>query len=169
MAATAATEKKSRNWNIALWFAQIILAGMFLMAGLMKLTSAIADLSETMPWVVDFPVWVVRFIGICEFLGALGLILPAVLRVRPMLTAYAALGLLAIMVLAMIYHVSKGQYNAILFNLLLGGVAAFIAWGRLRKVPLPSKRLVPGRSTPASGSGGVPPSTHSGAEPPSAA
>lgn len=133
------TAKAPRTWNITLWVAQIILAGMFLMAGLMKMISAIPDLTETLPWVADFHEGVVRFIGVSEFLGGLGLILPGLLRIRPILTVYAALGLMTIMLLAMIYHLSKGEYNAILFNLLLGGVAAFIAWGRLRKVPFQSR------------------------------
>lgn len=132
---TSTARRSPRTWNIILWIAQIILAGMFLMGGLMKMISRIADLTETLPWVADFPSGVVRFIGVSEFLGGLGLILPGLLRIKPVLTGYAALGIVAIMLLAMTYHLSKGEANAILFNLLLGGVAAFIAWGRLKKAP----------------------------------
>ena len=68
--------QKSKVLNISLWAAQIILAGIFIMAGFMKTTTPIEQLSASLPWAKDVPSWLVRFIGISEFLGALGLSAP---------------------------------------------------------------------------------------------
>ena len=133
--------KPSQAMNIALWIAQIILAGMFLMAGVMKSTKPISELSVAMPWVSDFSVTTVRFIGISELLGALGLLLPSLLRIKPILTPIAAVCLVTVMILAAFYHASKGQFSIIGFNAVLGTIALFIAWGRYKKVPVIAKSL----------------------------
>ena len=78
----------------------------------------------------------VRFIGVVELLGALGLILPAATRIMPKLTPLAASGLLVVMVLASVTHISRGEYPMIIANVVLGALAAFIAWGRLTRAPL---------------------------------
>jgi len=68
--------------------------------------------------------------------GALGLILPAVTRIRPKLTAAAGLGLVTVMVLAAAFHLSRGEAQVLPLNLTLGALAAFVAWGRSRKAPI---------------------------------
>jgi putative oxidoreductase len=79
----------------------------------------------------------VRFIGACELAGAVGLILPAATRIRPMLTPLAASGLVVVMLLAMAFHISRGEAaQALPINLTLGALAAFVAWGRFRKAPI---------------------------------
>ncbi|MCZ8285831.1 MAG: DoxX family protein [Bacteroidia bacterium] len=125
--------------NITLWIVQIILAAMFLMSGIRKSTKPIEELAGQLPWVTQVPIGLVRFIGISELLAGIGLILPALLRIMPKLTAYAALGLIAVMICAMGFHMSKGEYKAVAFNLVLGSIAAFIAWGRLKKAPISPK------------------------------
>lgn len=125
--------------NITLWVAQVLLAGMFIMAGFSKTSQPIAQLSQMMPWTGQVPVNLVRFIGVSELLGGLGLILPALLRIKPILTAWAALGLATVMLLAAIFHASRGEYAAIGMNLILALTALFIAWGRFRKAPILSK------------------------------
>jgi uncharacterized membrane protein YphA (DoxX/SURF4 family) len=122
--------------NISLWSSQAILAAMFAMGGSAKATQPIAELSVRMPWAADIPEALVRFIGVSELAAAFGLILPALTRVRPSLTPLAALGLLVIMVLAAAFHATRGEVGGIVVNVVLGGVAAFIAWGRYKKVPL---------------------------------
>ncbi len=134
------TATNSKALHIVLWIAQVILAGMFIMAGVMKSTAPIEQLLATLPWTNDLPEMVVRFIGVSELLAGLGLLLPSIFKIKPILTPYAAIGLVALMVCAVIYHTSKGEYPAILFNFVLGGVAAFIAWGRLKKVPIVAKK-----------------------------
>src|SRR5688500_15327239 len=120
---------RSKTLHITLWVAQIILGGMFIMAGLMKSTQPIIALSKTVPWTANVPLELVRFIGFSELLRGLGLVLPAMLRIKPILTPIAAIGIVIIMVLAMIYHITQGETNVIGINILFGLVAAFIAWG----------------------------------------
>jgi hypothetical protein len=78
----------------------------------------------------------VRFIGLSEVFGALGLILPAATRIKPVLTGLAALGLTLVMVLAVGVHVVRGEGYVLALPLLLGVLAAFVAWGRLTQVTL---------------------------------
>src|SRR5215218_5810365 len=96
--------RPSQALHIALWIVQVILAAMFLMAGFMKATQPIEQLSAMVPWARQVPLALVRFIGISEFLGAVGLVLPSLLRIKPQLTPWAATGIAAIMVLALIFH-----------------------------------------------------------------
>ena len=77
-----------------------------------------------------------RVIGVAELLGALGLILPAATRVKPMLTPLAASGLATVTLLAAIFHISRGELGALPIPLVLGGLAAFVAWGRAAKAPI---------------------------------
>lgn len=133
------TTKNNKTLNITLWVAQVILAAMFLMAGIMKSTQPIEELGKSLPWVNDFSLGLVRFIGISELLGGIGLLLPALLRIKPIFTPLAALGLFSIMVFAFVYHITKGQYQVLGFNLILGAIALFIAWGRYKKVPIQPK------------------------------
>ncbi|HAW80187.1 MAG: DoxX family protein [Balneola sp.] len=132
-------KKNNKTLNIALWVAQVLLAAMFLMAGIMKATQPIEELSQSMTWVNDFSAGMVRFIGISELLGGIGLLLPALLRIKPIFTPLAALGLFIIMVLAFIYHISNAEYQALGINLILGAIAVFIAWGRYKKAPIQPK------------------------------
>lgn len=131
--------KSSKALNISLWIAQVVLAGMFVMAGTMKSTQPYEQLAAAMPWTNDFSVGMVRFIGISELLGGIGLLLPTLLRIKPMLTPLAALGIFIIMVFAFIYHIVKGEYEALGINVILAALAFFIAWGRYKKVPVQPK------------------------------
>jgi putative oxidoreductase len=130
---------KSKALNISLWVAQVLLALMFFMTGTMKTTQPIEELAKSMSWVNDFSPGMVRFIGASELLGGIGLLLPSLLRIRPLLTPLAALGLFIVMSLAFIYHVSKGEYELLPINSILGTIALFIVWGRYKKVPIQPK------------------------------
>lgn len=136
ISSVTASSASSKGWNITLWILQILLAGMFGMAGFMKLTMPIAQLSVNIPWAAVVPPALVRIIGLSEFAGALGLILPSLTRIRPQLTVLAAAGLVLVMILAMIFHLVRGEVNVIGINVLLGAPAALIAWGRSRKAPI---------------------------------
>jgi len=123
--------------NILLWLVQILLACAFGMAGVMKSTQPVDVLAANgIAWAPQLPLALVRFIGVSEFLGAVGLILPALTKIKPFLTPLAALGLLTIMILAMGFHVSRGEAGALPANIVLGGLAAFVAWGRTSKAPI---------------------------------
>jgi putative oxidoreductase len=134
------TNQKAKALNVILWAAQIILAGMFIIAGIMKTTMPIDQLSASLPWTKDIPEWVVRFIGASEFLGALGLLLPSLLWIKPVFTPVAALGIIAIMLMASVFHITRSEFSAVGFTLILALVAAFIAWGRFKKSPVRIKK-----------------------------
>lgn len=116
--------------NIALWIIQGILAAMFGMAGVMKSTQPIPQLVKSVTWADRFPVTTVRFIGAVELLAAIGLILPWALQILPILTPIAASGLGLVMVLAIFHHAKHKENQAIVFNLVLLALAAFVAYGR---------------------------------------
>jgi putative oxidoreductase len=136
---TTVNAARLKTLHIVLWVAQGILALGFFMAGFMKITQPIGKLAAMMPFVADVSPAFVRFIGVSEVLGAIGLIIPAAFRVRPRLTGYAALGLLIVMVFALLFHLTRGESRQIGPNIFLGALAAFIAWGRFRKAPIYSK------------------------------
>jgi putative oxidoreductase len=129
----------AKGWNIALWLAQGLLALLFGMAGVMKTTQPIAELAQTLPWAGDVPPGLVRFIGASELAGALGMILPSATRIAPRLTPLAGIGLALVMVLAAAFHLTRGEASALPFNLVLGGLALFVAWGRFKKVPIAAR------------------------------
>lgn len=136
MTSTAAPAA-SRNWNLAIWGGQIALAGLYLMAAWMKGMMPIADLAAMgMTWAPGAPVWLVRGIALVEFLGAVGVILPAATRIMPHLTVWAAAGLLAIQALAIPFHMIRGEFAALPFNLIYVALAVFVLWGRARKAPI---------------------------------
>ncbi|MCQ3976990.1 MAG: DoxX family protein [Anaerolineae bacterium] len=121
--------------NIILWIVQILLAVMFLMAGVMK-AFQYERAKASLFWVKDVPRGLVTFIGICELLGGLGLVLPVLTGILPGLTLLAALGLALIMLFAIIFHVTRREPQAIVFNLVLLVLAGFVAYGRFTLVPL---------------------------------
>ena len=78
----------------------------------------------------------IYFIGASELLGAIGLILPAALRIVPKLTGFAGAALALVMVLAAGEHILAGEFSHVPVNVVLGGIAAFVAWGRLAAAPI---------------------------------
>ena len=119
--------------NIVLWIVQVLLAAAFAMFGFNKVSQPIEGLVGMMPWVTSLPAIVVRFIGTAEIAGALGLILPGLTKIQPKLTAWAAVGLTTVMLLASIFHATRGEFGNIGVNVVLGALAIFIAWGRWSK------------------------------------
>ena len=116
----------------ALWIVQALLACLFLFAGGMKLVLPLEKLAGP----VQMPGLFLRFIGVCEVLGGLGLILPGLLRIRPGLTPLAAAGLVIIMIGATAITLSSADVKMALIPLVVGLLAAFVAYGRWRLVPL---------------------------------
>jgi uncharacterized membrane protein YphA (DoxX/SURF4 family) len=135
--ASSHTAPQSRRaLHATLWVVQILLAVAFAMSGLMKLTQPMSDLATQMGWVASVPAALVRFIGAAELAGALGLVLPALTRIQPRLTVLAALGLVVVMLLASAVHASRGELGMLPVNLVLGALAAFVAWGRSKAAPI---------------------------------
>ncbi len=117
--------------NIALWIAQGLLVAIFLFAGGMKLVMPIEEMTKQIP----LPGLFLRFIAVCEVLGAIGLILPWLLHIRPGLTPLAAAGLAIIMIGATATALMTGSIAVALIPLMVGLLAAFVAYGRRRVAP----------------------------------
>lgn len=116
--------------NIVLWIIQIILAGMFVLAGVIKTTQPKEKLATNMPWVNDYSLEMVRFVGISELLGGIGMLVPWLTGIAPVLTPIAASGLAVIMVLAAVYHFRKEEYKGVIFNAVLFLLAVVVAYFR---------------------------------------
>jgi DoxX-like family len=121
--------------NVALWIVQGLLAALFIFSGGMKLVLPIEKMTDP----VALPGLFLRFIGVCELLGGIGLILPSLLRIRPGLTPLAAAGLVVIMIGAVAISVMYMGVASALIPLLVGILAAFIAYGRSRLAPIRPK------------------------------
>ena len=119
--------------NLALWIVQALLAAVFLFAGGMKLIMPIEEMLKQMP--LPLPGWFLRFTGVVEVLGAIGLILPRLLRIRPGLTPLAAAGLVIVMIGAVVYTLAAGDVASALMPLVVGLLCAFVAYGRWRLAP----------------------------------
>ena len=130
------TPQSGRWIRIALWTAQVLLAALFLMTGGMKVFLSPAEIVKAVPDFAALPLGLVRFIGIAELAGAIGLILPAVTRIAPSLTPLAASGLTVVMILAALFHISRGEFPQLGFVILLGALASFVAWGRYKRAPI---------------------------------
>ena len=122
--------------SIALWIIQVLLALLFLFAGGVKLIMPIEEMTKGMP--VAIPGLFLRFIGVCEVLGGLGLVFPMLLRLKPWLTPIAAVGLGIIILGAIAFSLKLGVMQALLpfvVELLL----IFVAYGRWRLIPTQSE------------------------------
>jgi len=126
--------------NAVLWIVQALLAALFLFAGSMKFIMPIEEMTKQMP---SMPGWFLRFIGVVEILGGLGLILPGLLRIKPGLTPLAAAGLVVIMIGATVIGFVIGPASGALIPLVAGVLAAFVAYGRWRVAPHPEKSSRP--------------------------
>ncbi|HEY7322398.1 MAG TPA: DoxX family protein [Candidatus Binatia bacterium] len=114
--------------NVALWIIQALLALLFLFAGGAKLVMSVEEMTKQ----IALPGLFLRFIAVCEILGALGLVLPWLLRIRPGLTSLAAAGLLIIMIGATALTLMTGDVVTALLPLVVGLLCAFVAYGRWR-------------------------------------
>lgn len=133
--ASNSTRSTSKRINIAIWTVQILLAALFLFAGGFKLVAPIALMTKQMP----LPGLFLRFLGVVEFSGALGLILPSLLRIRPYLTPLAAGGLVIVMSGATGISMSGGQIAPAVGPFVVGLLAGLVLYARARVVPIRAK------------------------------
>lgn len=124
--------------NIILWILQILFGLYFIVIGVMHFAIP-PGLPPQMGWMYELEPWLHWVSGTAEILGGIGLILPSLLRFKPQLTVWAALGLVAVMIGAMIWHLTRGETQNIFLNLLLAALLAFIAYGRYRLAPIPER------------------------------
>ena len=124
--------------RIALWVAQALLALTLLPTGVLKLALPIPTLAALWPWAGEHPA-LVRATGGADVLGGLGLLLPALTRIRPALTVPAALGCALLQVCAIGFHLARGEAANTPFNGFVLALALFVAWGRWTKAPLAAR------------------------------
>jgi uncharacterized membrane protein YphA (DoxX/SURF4 family) len=126
--------------NRVLWTLQVLSGFFFAGSGFGKVLLYDAALYAAAPravaWYAAVPQPLIVFIGVCEVLGGIGLILPAMTRVQPKLAPLAAAGLALTMILAAGFHITRGELGLVPANLVLGGVTAFIAAGRWKLRPI---------------------------------
>jgi hypothetical protein len=126
--------------NYVLWIVQGLLALLFLWAGGIKLVLP----PEKLVGPIQLPILFLRFIGVCETLGAIGLILPGMLRIRPGLTPLAAAGLVIIMIGATALTLATGTVAMAVLPLVVGLLSAFVAYGRWKLAPIRRSSQPPG-------------------------
>jgi uncharacterized membrane protein len=102
----------------------------------MKLTSPIEQLAQSVPWVTDYSETFVRMIGVVDMAGGLGMLLPALTRIKPQLTVWAALGCILLQISAIIFHISRGEAMVTPLNMVFIALAAFVFWGRRSRAPI---------------------------------
>jgi uncharacterized membrane protein YphA (DoxX/SURF4 family) len=122
----------SKVLHISLWAVQILLAASLFWAGSMKLFQPVQKLSAMWPWTGQVDIAWVKFTGIIDLVGALGLILPALFR-KPFVVPVAAVLIVVLMICAAAFHIVRGEASQIGVNVVFGILAAFIVWGRFRK------------------------------------
>ena len=122
--------------NILLWIIQILLALLFLFAGGTKFYYTIEQMRAMgPPNQILFPGWFMHFIGVCEILGALGLVLPGLFRTKQHLTALAAIGLTIIMIGAVVVTAMTFGIGGAIPNVIILLLCAFVAYGRTKLSP----------------------------------
>jgi hypothetical protein len=125
-----------KGLNITLWIVQGLLAVTFVGTGLWKLTTPIPTLASNMPWMGQVSPAFLQATAVLDILGGLGVLLPSLTRVKPRLAVLGALGCVGLMAGAIIFHIQRGEASNTPFNFFLATLAAFVAWGRLRKAPI---------------------------------
>ena len=120
--------------DIALWIAQALLAIAFLGTGFTKLKDDRHTYARTRPpmtsYAEDLSDRSFKTIGVLEVLGGIGLVLPRLLGIAPVLTPLAALGFVGLMIGAIVTHLRRGERQLVIFNVILMLLALFVFWGR---------------------------------------
>jgi hypothetical protein len=130
MTAKAQRPPPSKGLNIALWVVQWVLGSMFVGTGVWKVVTPIAELGAKMPWMAQVSPAFLYTTALFDTLGGLGLLLPGLTRIKPGLTALAAVGCAALQLAAAVFHFSRGEGTNTPFNFVLIALSLFVAWGR---------------------------------------
>jgi uncharacterized membrane protein YphA (DoxX/SURF4 family) len=136
---SVATNRPDRKMNVVLWILQSLLAALFMFAGVMKFIMPIEEMTKQ----IALPGWFLHFIGAAEILGAIGLILPGILRIRVELTPLAAAGLSIIMFGATWITLAGGQGAAAIIPVIVALLSGFVAYSRWRMNPSRESSRVP--------------------------
>ena len=122
--------------NVVLWILQVLLALAFLAHGWLFLWPP-PEIAAMMN--ASLPRWFQLFLGVAEILAGVGLTLPGITKIKPWLVAWAAGGIMIVMVAATAFHVMRGEISSAVVTLVLLAMASFVAYMRLRVRPIPSR------------------------------
>ncbi|MGY8637683.1 DoxX family protein [Bradyrhizobium sp. 14AA] len=138
---TLETAAPGRALRIGLWAAQVLVAFVFISAGLYKLLTPIPQLAAAMPWAGQYSETFVRAIALVDLAGGIGILLPALTRILPRLTVLAALGCAVLQVFALVFHISRGEAAVTPLNIVLLALALFVLWGRNSKATITPRQI----------------------------
>jgi len=133
-------QRPSRALHIALWVTQAIVAASFVGAGVMKSMMPIPQIAGIWPWTGELSSTVVRLLGLIDIASGLGVLLPALTRIKPGLTVLAAACCIVLQLCAMVFHGSRGELAALPVNVVFVACCAFVFWGRWKKAPIQATR-----------------------------
>jgi uncharacterized membrane protein YphA (DoxX/SURF4 family) len=128
---SVATDRLGRKLNVLLWVLQVLLAMLFMFAGVMKFLMPVEEMTKQ----IALPGWFLHFIGCAEILGGIGLVLPGILKIRTGLTPLAAEALIIIMIGATAVNLKIGQRGAALTTVVIGLLLVIVSYNRRRKAP----------------------------------
>ena len=123
----------SKTLNISLWIAQFLLSLSMLWAAYTKWFTPIEQLAQMWPWTGQTPLALVYFTGFVDLLGGIGLILPGIVGTDVKWSGRTAIGIVVLMIFAAVFHISRSEAKVLAPNVIFAAIAAFIAWGRLKK------------------------------------
>ena len=123
--------------NIILWILQVLLSLLFFLTGVMKFVMSVEEMNRNAP--VALPGLLIHFIGVCEVLGGIGLILPSLLRIKPQLTPLAAIGLAIITAGATVITLMGPAPAAAAYPFVVCLLCMFVAYGRWRLMPISAR------------------------------
>jgi hypothetical protein len=126
------------RWS--LWIAQGFLAALYLWSASMKLLQSPVELAAMMPWANQVPEGFLRFIGAVDLAAGLGILLPALTRIAPRLTLWAAAGSIVLQIFAMVFHSARSEFMVLPLNGVLLVLSVYVLWGRGRKAPIAARR-----------------------------
>jgi hypothetical protein len=142
--ARVAAERPSKALRTSLWVVQALLSVLFSGAGLWKLFTPIPKLAAMIPWAGQVPEAFLHAIGVVDLCGGIGILLPALTRIKPGLTVLAALGCAALQVCAIVFHISRGEAARTPFNFVLVALSVFVYWGRHFRAPIQPRATLAG-------------------------
>jgi hypothetical protein len=132
--------KPSQALSISLWLTQALLCLVFAGTGVWKLLTPLDQLAAMIPWAGQVPAGFLQATAIIDLCGGVGILLPALTRIRPRLTLLAALGCAALQLCAIVFHLSRGEAINTPFNFLLVALSLFVFWGRRSKAPIAARQ-----------------------------
>jgi len=142
-----APRARRRRWlHIALWVLQWILGASLVAAGILKFVSPIDEALQMFPWAADGET-LSRITAVIDVIGGLGVLLPSVMRVFPRVTVVAAIGVVAFMLPAIVFHLMRNEPIEAALSIVLATMAGVVAWGRSRLAPITVQLPDPPRMT----------------------